>query len=76
MEYKKPERKHETKHCYKCRRNYYPSCVRECPHPAVRKVYGETICIYCCRGCKYKVTYEGYGGLGCGYVEYNKEDRG
>lgn len=60
-------------HCYKCNHDFKDCAVRVCPHPAVQRVYGETICILCCRGCAFKVTYPFTGALGCGYKTEQKE---
>lgn len=49
--------------CSVCGKIYYNSCVRKCPHGAVNKVYGENVCLYCCRKCKHHI-YE-FIGEGC-----------
>lgn len=51
---------------------YFAECaVRECPHPSVIKRYGTggvaNVSLYVCKKCKFKETYEGYGGVGCTY---------
>lgn len=53
--------------CNKCVREFYPSVVRTCEHPAVNRVYGAAICHYCCSKCAFKVTTEFTGALGCSY---------
>lgn len=46
-------------------------CMRECPHPQVIKQFGvggvANVSLYVCRKCRYRETYEGYGGVGCTY---------
>lgn len=63
----------ETKYpsCKKCHRPANPCGIRNCPHPAINKAYGEMICHYCCRKCKYHITYPLNGMVGCGYVAEN-----
>lgn len=57
------------KRCEKCLYTFRSSCVRVCPHPAVRAAYGKTICAYCCRACKYKTEHPYIDAPGCGYKE-------
>lgn len=60
-------------YCFKCGHAYYRSCVRACPHPAVNRVYGSTICIYCCRKCKFHTKTPFCGAGGCSYENDMKE---
>ena len=50
---------------------FAPCAVRQCPEPHVIERYGTggvaNVCIYVCRRCKYKVTIQYCGALGCGY---------
>lgn len=50
---------------------FAPVCVRECKEPHVVDRYGiggkANVSIYVCRKCKYKVTVQNCGALGCGY---------
>ena len=39
--------------CDKCKHEYTASSMRKCKHPAVVKRFGENICIYSCRRCKF-----------------------
>lgn len=39
--------------CDKCGREFYESCVTQCPHPAVNRRYGKHICMYHCKKCIY-----------------------
>ena len=59
-------------HCYKCNHDYKECAVRVCPHPAVQKRYGETICILCCRGCKFVEKVPLCGAVKCGYTTEEK----
>lgn len=52
------------KRCDKCGRYWADCLVRECPHPKVRELIGEQMCLYCCRKCKHAVKLP-YGALGC-----------
>ena len=54
--------------CNKCRHRFTESAVQHCPHPAVNRKYGDSICIYCCRGCKFVVKDKLSGAVGCGYI--------
>lgn len=55
--------------CSKCGRIHTENAVRPCPHPAVKKVFGDDakICVWCCKGCKFvkKIPYT--SALGCSY---------
>lgn len=57
--------------CSKCSRPYEDYSVRHCKHRAVNKAYGEYICVYCCRKCKYN-EFE-YGGQKCRLKELESE---
>lgn len=60
-------------HCDKCGRNWYQSLVGTCHHPAVNKVYGENVCLYCCKKCRFHIQLracdDGISGLKCGFVK-------
>jgi len=63
-----------SKHCYKCNYDYTDFSVRECPHPAVQLHYGRTICVYCCKKCKFAIRSDlMFDGLKCGYENNAKE---
>ena len=55
--------------CQKCRHIWRERAVRRCPHPAVRAVYGENICYWCCKGCKYMQMGENIFAIACTYKE-------
>ena len=57
----------DTIKCDKCEHDYREHAIRECPHPAVNRIYGKHICVYCCSKCAYAVQYDYVGGVGCGY---------
>ena len=59
----------ETKVCSRCGREWHAAMVRECPHPKVNEVYGEHICIYCCKRCKLRIPVQYIDGLKCGYSQ-------
>lgn len=46
------------KRCARCGKEFRESMVRRCHHPAVKRVYGEDICYYCCKACKYVVIHD------------------
>lgn len=62
--------------CDKCGRLLRPCTIANCKHPAVNKVFGEHICMYCCRKCKFHILLtikeHGLGGVKCGYNEERK----
>ena len=62
--------------CDKCGYSYQDHAIRTCPHPAVNRIYGKHICVYCCSKCKYAERFDYIGGVGCGYAnaESQKED--
>ena len=39
--------------CGMCGKRYIQSAMRKCKHPAVVRRFGENICIYSCRRCKF-----------------------
>lgn len=45
-----------SRHCDVCRREYGDMAVRHCPHPAVQRRYGESICVWCCKRCRWHKT--------------------
>ena len=51
--------------CEKCTHEYGTGQIRKCPHPSVQKNYGEYICVYCCKKCKFSKAY-GTGWI-CNY---------
>jgi len=61
----------DTIQCDKCHYEFDFGAVQECHHPAVNRVYGNHICIYCCKGCKYLYRSPYSGGVGC---NYNRSD--
>jgi len=56
-------------HCYKCNHNYKDGAISICPHEAVQKRYGETICVHCCLGCKHVVRTPMTSMIKCGYTK-------
>ena len=53
---------------------FAPVCMRQCPHPGVRKKYGvggvANVLVYTCRKCRHhKNSPTIYGGVSCGYEE-------
>lgn len=60
--------------CERCKREYDEISLRKnCLHPAVNRIYGNRICIYCCKKCKHS-KWEGTG-LVCRYEEDEKNER-
>ena len=61
----------KTYRCDKCGRICADNIVATCEHPAVNRVFGNHICMYCCRKCKhhYLLTVKEYGfcGVQCRY---------
>lgn len=56
--------------CDKCCNYYGELQTRKCPHPAVNRVYGEIICVYCCKSCLHSKAY------GTGWVcDYSKKEK-
>lgn len=57
--------------CDKCRTPVPRISIRNCPHPSVKRVYGDnqsvSICIYCCCKCKFAERVGLNPGLGCSY---------
>ena len=50
---------------------FHPSSVRKCQEPHVIAKYGvggeANVSVYTCQKCRYKITYDYHGGLGCGF---------
>lgn len=63
--------------CNKCGREYPRCSVANCKHPAVNRVFGKNICMYCCRKCKHHIQLtvkeHGLNGVQCGYDEERSE---
>ena len=59
--------------CDKCGWERPPCSVANCKHPAVNRVFGKNICMYCCRKCKHHILLtakeHGINGVQCGYIE-------
>ena len=55
--------------CARCKRKYGDLQVAVCPNEAVNRVFGEQICYYCCRRCKFHTKHPLCGAIGCGYHE-------
>ena len=57
--------------CNKCGRLCAGNLIGTCKHPAVNSVFGNYICMYCCRGCKFHIQLtvetDGLCGVKCGY---------
>lgn len=60
--------------CSKCGHLFDYGTVRDCPHPAVNKVYGDRMCFYRCSGCSFKTKERHTGAIGCGYGKTAKDD--
>lgn len=58
-----------TKTCSRCQKVWQAGMVLACKHPKVRSVFGENICMYCCKRCKHRETFEYMDGVRCGYKE-------
>ena len=59
----------KTQTCCRCGREWRADMCRACPHPRVQQVYGENICVYCCKRCKLHKTVPYFDGIKCGYSE-------
>ncbi len=53
--------------CSKCGYVFDGVMVSSCPHPAVQRVYGKYICLYCCRKCKHSQQPKNVYGVFCVY---------
>ena len=57
--------------CGKCHNEFYELQIRKCPHEAVNRQYGNYICVYCCKKCKF-VQADGTGWI-CTYGKGEKD---
>lgn len=55
------------KTCSRCKRVYNAGMVLQCHHPRVNEIYGEGICLYCCKRCRHHETVPFMDGVRCGY---------
>ena len=46
--------------CDKCGHEYHEISMTHCPHPAVNRRYGKSLCVYYCKKCRYS-KYVGIG---------------
>lgn len=65
MAYKAPK----TQVCSRCGREWRHGMVWACPHPKVQEVFGENICVYCCKRCRYSIPVDFCDGIKCGYTQ-------
>ena len=63
--------------CDKCGEERPRCSIAKCPHPAVNRVFGENVCMYCCRKCKFHIRLtvkeHGLNGVQCGYGKEEKK---
>ncbi len=60
---------HAPVRCSKCGVLFDGLLTARCPHPAVQRVYGEYICLYCCRKCKHGAVPKNIYGVYCQYPQ-------
>ena len=54
--------------CGRCKNEFYKSNMRQCPHPVVRELCGEWICVYDCMRCSFsKKASKSFGLYICTY---------
>lgn len=59
--------RYSTVTCSRCGRVYYADMVLHCHHPRVTDVYGDNICLYCCKQCRHHETIPYVDGVRCGF---------
>ena len=60
-------KKHEVLICARCHRAFHTGIMFQCPHPKVQELYGDAICIYCCKRCIHHESMPLFDGVRCGY---------
>ena len=58
-----------TRTCARCKRVFNNGMVLDCHHPVVQDVFGDHICFYCCKHCKYHATVPSIDGIRCIFEE-------
>ena len=57
------------KTCARCKRIFNADMVLQCHHPVVQEVFGDDMCLYCCKHCRHHMTDPLIDGVICGFKE-------
>lgn len=58
-----------TQTCSRCNKVYNAGMVLHCRHPKVEEIYGDNICMYCCKRCMHHTSTPYIDGVKCGFKE-------